>query len=318
MTPTIQSRLADPATRDAAIAELVAAPLRRDAPIRAVDAKAKDLTFRISTAGIDRYNSTIDPKGWKLEQYRSNPVVLWMHCSWDLPIARTKVIDVDDEGLVATPDFSDARKLYPFAGTVEDMLRAELLNASSVSWQPEKYCWNEKRGGIDYIEQSLLEWSIVTVPGNADALLQRSRAEGIDIEPMRAFAERVLRVTGSKDAEAQARAGEAPRLYVFARGDVRVEAPTAKALGRAVEALGMKRADEPAKDEPVAEPVEEPARADAEKCACGHELGADDKFCAACGEKRAEPEAEPDEKEAPAEEEVDAERVLAALSRITT
>lgn len=332
--PSIQSRLADPATRNAAVAEIT----RRDAPARIERAagESKDLTFRISTAGEDRYNSTIDPKGWKLDQYRANPVVLWMHNSWEPPIGRSKMIEADDEGLVAVPEFV-SRDVNPLAGTVEDMLRAGFLNAASVSWQPDKWAYNEKRGGVDFIEQTLLEWSIVTVPGNADALMERSRALGIDTAPMRAFAERVMRATGSKDAEAQARAGEAPRTYVFMNGKVRIESPSMADLIVLSRDLGMaaparlvvteQRADEP-KDEPKDEPVEEPAKEDearadddkaAEKCACGREYGADDKFCAACGEKRAEPSAEDEPVEEPKEEPVrvvDADAVLAALKKI--
>lgn len=311
---TLQQRLADPASRDAAIAELVAKP-SREAPLKVQRAaEGGDLTFRISTAGLDRYNSTIDPKGWKLDQYRLNPVVLWMHDMWTPPVARTKTIEADDEGLVAVPQWAD-RASHPLAGTVEDMVRGGFLNAASVSWDADKYAYNEKRGGIDFLEQTLLEWSIVTVPGNADALVQRARAAGVNVDPLRAFAERVMRATGSKDAEATARAGETPRLFVFARGIERVEAPTVEGLRAAVDALALRRSD----DEEDGE-VENPMQTAA--CDCGREFGAEDKFCAACGKQRAvvEIEIKPDEAEGeqtPPDEEIDAERVMRALAALS-
>ena len=152
------------------------------------------------------------------------------------------------------------------------------------------------------------------------------------MDPMREFAERVMRATGSKDAEAMARGGATPVRYVLVRGDLRVEAPTAKALGRAVKELGLtpgdnitvtqQRADAPDVADPVVEEespegAEQPAPTEgaaATACSCGREYGADDKFCAGCGEKRAE---EPTGDE-PADDDIDAERVLAALARLTT
>lgn len=308
---TFQQRLADPALRAAAIAELVAKP-SREAPLKVQRAaEGGDLTFRISTSGLDRYNSTIDPKGWNLDQYRLNPVVLWMHDMWTPPVARTKTIEADDEGLVAVPQWAD-RVSHPLAGTVEDMVRGGFLSAASVSWDADKYAYNEKRGGIDFLEQTLLEWSIVTVPGNADALVQRARAAGVDVDPLRAFAERVMRATGSKDAEAMARGGEASRLYVFARGIERVEAPTPEGLRAAVDALALRRSDDEIE-------VEQPMQT---ACECGREFAAEDKFCAACGKQRAvvEIEVEPDEAEGeqtPPDEEIDAERVMRALAALS-
>jgi HK97 family phage prohead protease len=325
-----QQRLADPALRAAAIAELVAKPSREAPMTVSRAAESGDETFRISTSGLDRYNSTIDPKGWKLDQYLANPVVLWMHDMWSPPLARSKSVVADDSGLVAVAQWVD-RAVYPLAGTVADMVRGGFLNAASVSWDADKYAYNEKRGGIDFLEQTLLEWSIVTVPGNADALVQRARAEGINMDPMREFAERVMRATGSKDAEALARGGAPPVRYVVVRGDLRVEAPTAKALGRAVKELGLtpgdnitvtqQRADAPDVADPVAEEespegAEQPAPTEgaaAAACACGLEYGDGDKFCAGCGQQRAEPAPTEDEPM----DEARAAEALAILSRLT-
>lgn len=298
-------------TRDARIHMPSSIERAADKPIRVV----------ISTDEVDRYRSVINQDGWHLEPYRANPVVLWMHDYGTPAIARTAKVEVDDKRLVAEPVFPE-RGTYALADTVHDLVRGGFINAASVGWSADEWTYDEELGGMRFIRQTLMEWSFVTVPGNASALVE-ARSLGIDIEPMRAHAEAILKATGSKDAERVARAGEAPRIYVFARGDVRVEAPTAKALGRAVDVLGLKRAD--SKDDPAAEPAAEPASEPtedgADACKCGREYGADDKFCAACGEKRAaEPADEPAATADPAatDDEIDAERVLAALKQLTT
>jgi uncharacterized protein len=296
-------------TRDARIHMPSSIERAADKPIRVV----------ISTDEVDRYRSVINQDGWQLEQYRANPVVLWMHDYGTPAIARTAKVEVDDKRLVAEPVFPE-RGTYALADTVHDLVRGGFINAASVGWSADEWTYDEELGGMRFIRQTLMEWSFVTVPGNAGALVE-ARALGIDIDPMRAHAEAILKATGSRDAERVARAGEKPRLYVFARGDVRVEAPSAKRLARAVEALKLAtatvtRADEPADDKPAEdpppkEPAPEPDETLAMKCACGREYGTDDKFCAACGEKRAEPEP------AATDDEIDAERVLAAIERIT-
>lgn len=300
------------------------------APSSIERAADKPIRVVVSTGDVDRYRSTINQDGWNLDAYRANPVVLWMHDYGTPSIARSGKIAVEDGRLVAEPVFPE-RGTYSLADTVHDLIRGGFINAASVGWSADEWTYDEEMGGIRFIKQTLMEWSFVTVPGNAGALVE-ARALGIDIEPMRAHAEAILKATGAKDAELVARAGEKPRLYVFARGDVRVEAPTAKRLARAVEALRLTIADGPGRiptaekpggNEPAAPvdstradepPAEDAADEPADACKCGREFGADDKFCAACGEKRAAPAAEPE----PAATDVDAERVLAAIQRITT
>lgn len=287
---------------------LVDAIVRAPASIeRAAD---KPIRVVVSTGEVDRYNSVINQAGWNLEQYRANPVVLWMHDYSTPSIARSTKIELDDGRLVAEPVFPE-RGVYALADTVHDLVRGGFINAASVGWQADEWTFDEEMGGVRFLKQTLMEWSFVTVPGNAGALVE-ARAAGIDIDPLRAHAEAILKATGSRAAAEVVRAGEKSRLYVFARGDVRIEAPTAKRLARAVEALGLKRASE---DEPA--PAEEPKEEAADACACGREYGPDDKFCAACGEKR---EADEPTKEEPAATEepepADVDRALARIARI--
>jgi hypothetical protein len=57
------------------------------------------------------------------------------------------------------------------------MVKRGFLRATSVGFRPkrDKYSWNEERGGIDFEEQELLEFSVVPVPSNPEALLSASK-----------------------------------------------------------------------------------------------------------------------------------------------
>ena len=60
-----------------------------------------------------------------------------------------------------------------------------------MGFKPKKWVYNEERRGVDFAEQELLEFSIVPVPANAECLVE-ARAAGIDVEPLRAWAEKTL------------------------------------------------------------------------------------------------------------------------------
>jgi hypothetical protein len=157
------------------------------------DVEARVFEWAISTENPDRENDAISVDGWKLDAYRKNPVVLWAHSHRDLPIATSPNVWPQAVQLRAKADFTKSSELNPLALTVARMIHYKLLNAASVGFRPIIYSNNENRGSwaYDFLEQELLEWSIVPVPANAEAL-QGAKSYGIDIAPLAEFAEKVL------------------------------------------------------------------------------------------------------------------------------
>ena len=144
-----------------------------------------------STDQVDREGDTIDQNGWRLENYRANPVVPWVHDYSQPPVARALETEVDDEGrLVQQWEFTP-RDLYPFGHMVGRMYELGFLNAASVGFDPEEWKFIDERGGLHFEEQELLESSGVVVPANPGAL-ELARDAGIDTEPMREWTERML------------------------------------------------------------------------------------------------------------------------------
>lgn len=151
--------------------------------------------FVISTESPDRDNDTISVSGWKLANFQKNPVVLWAHDYSQLPVARATNVGVVDGKLVADAEFAD----HAFANTVLRMIDGKFLNATSVGFKPMKYLWNETRGGMDFAEQELLEFSIVPVPANAEALIQLAGSD--DAEALRKWAMAVIKSLEPKAEE---------------------------------------------------------------------------------------------------------------------
>ena len=158
-------------------------------PMRAVD-------IVISTDTPDRDRDIIAVEGWDLRSYRRNPVVLFAHDYASLPVARGENVRAEDGKLKATAKFVPA-DIYPFAETIYRMLAGGWMNAASVGFRPLEWNYNEDRHGVDFNRTELLEFSIVPVPANAECLVE-ARAAGVDVEPLKAWAEKTLEWLGHK------------------------------------------------------------------------------------------------------------------------
>jgi len=139
------------------------------------DGQDRTLSFTISTASVDRDSDTINPAGWDLRAYTKNPVVLWAHDYSAFPIGKAVEVTKNASRLQARAEFAK----HEFADTVLMLLKDGFLKATSVGFRPTKFEFNEKRGGVDFIEQELLEFSIVPVPANPEALIE-AQVKGYD------------------------------------------------------------------------------------------------------------------------------------------
>jgi HK97 family phage prohead protease len=203
-------------------------------------AAERAITFVISTGGLDRYNSTIAVKGWKIDAFNKNPVCLWGHDDSIPCIARAETTRVDGGRLVSTAVFA-TREIHPLADTIYQLIKAKFINAASVGWIPLKWQFVDEEGrgfGIDYLEQELLEFSVVNIPANPECLVE-ARSLGIDLKPLMMWAERTLDLGGMT---AVAR-GELERLRRAAdsatSAGYRAPDRALKLFTRAIEDLGL-------------------------------------------------------------------------------
>lgn len=121
------------------------------------------LSFVASTPGIKRDGKDLDPGRWMLDNYRKNPIVLWVHdyMGRRLPIGRADAQIVPGRLSVSIAFDQDD----PFAVEVERKYREGYLNAISVGWDDVQL-----EDGPAY---ELLDISAVPVPGDPDALMER-------------------------------------------------------------------------------------------------------------------------------------------------
>lgn len=115
----------------------------------------------------------IDISGLRFDNYRRNPVVMWAHDaigrspSGGLPIGRTISIANDGAGgIIAEFEFLEDDD---FAQRVRNAWDKGFLQAASISWLPLE-TQPAANGRPRDIRAELLEWSIVSVPADPDAL----------------------------------------------------------------------------------------------------------------------------------------------------
>lgn len=140
----------------------------------------------ISTSALNSYGSRVLTEGVDLEQYRRNPVLLWMHRRYskdDMPIGRIENIRVEGDKIIGTPVFD---KKDPFAAGIAQKWADGFLRMASagltiieLSDAPEHLLPGQTRMTIS--RSKLDEVSIVDIGANDEAL-QLYNAQGLQIK----------------------------------------------------------------------------------------------------------------------------------------
>jgi HK97 family phage prohead protease len=189
--------------------------------VKQLDENGNVFRFIISSSNPDRDKDVIEVGGWHFENYNKNPVVLFGHNYRSLPVATGSPPRVEGDKVLSDADFA-ATKSDAFAETVRQYVKAKVLRASSVGFDPLKWMFNEQRCGYDFVEQELLEWSIVPVPANAEAL-QLAKDLKLDFEPIKQWAINALDYWSEEKGvyvprsilEKAAKVGDSDRVFVI-------------------------------------------------------------------------------------------------------
>ena len=136
------------------------------------------LDFIASTATLDRYHEIIEPSGWRLDSYRSNPVFQNAHNYGDILFTLGKAVSTEvravGERQALCQRIQFAVDVNPVARIAYGLYKGGFLNAVSVGFIPLRWEDGGAKGEPGprrrYIEQELLEVSAVAVPANPDAL----------------------------------------------------------------------------------------------------------------------------------------------------
>ena len=118
-----------------------------------------------TTSSVDRDGDVVDPMGVDLKNFLKNPVLLWGHDAYSLPIGKVTNVNVSSGDITFDAEF--ASKENDFAKKVFDLMKGGFLNAFSIGFIP-----HERENEV-ITRSELLEISVVNVPANPEALMSR-------------------------------------------------------------------------------------------------------------------------------------------------
>jgi HK97 family phage prohead protease len=209
-----------------------------------MDPKTSRAKFVISTENVDRVGDIVRQKGLSLKTYETNNVVLFNH-------RHDAIIGNGHARKSGTTTYGDvefmAAGISPLADTVKAMVGAGVLKATSIGFKPLKYEVRRNEDGyfigLDIKESELLEFSIVTIPANADCL-STAKSLGIDIEHVKQPIEAALDEWDMTPMGVMAPRDILERAYQSAWGGKTISAPansaTTVVIKDVVDAAGKK------------------------------------------------------------------------------
>lgn len=148
--------------------------------IKAVDDEDKDgekvFKIVISTNQVDRYGEIVNQDGIDFTNYLKNPIVLWGHDYYLPPIGKTIELIKQKTKTIAKFVFATTQ----FAQEIKSLVEGGFVNMSSIGFISQDF---DRDKNVHNVSE-LLEFSLVDVPANPGAEMQRSvmiksMAEGI-------------------------------------------------------------------------------------------------------------------------------------------
>jgi HK97 family phage prohead protease len=140
--------------------------------IEQLDDSMKSFVAVASTEDEDRDKDIIRQDGWKLNNFKKNPMVPWMHDYWGVPVARSlrTWVDKSSKRLLFKPQFDEnddmSMKVYnKYKNGFLTSFSVGFRGLESVSRDENDPWW----GGREFTKQELLEISAVTIPANPNA-----------------------------------------------------------------------------------------------------------------------------------------------------
>ena len=147
----------------------------------ALNEATRSITYVVSDETPDRVGDIIAVKGWQIESYKKNPVILWGHDQSIPPIGRGNNVRRRygaQPRLTADIEFAPA-EAHEFADTIYQLAASDFIRATSVGFMPKevKELSDKERKSLGlgkygqfYSKSELMEISVVGVPANPAAL----------------------------------------------------------------------------------------------------------------------------------------------------
>ena len=145
--------------------------------VKEINEEENSIRFVFSTDDEDRHGEIVDQKGWDVNDFMKNPVVLFAHDHHQPAVGQVTELKLnEDSNLEGVIKF--AVEEYDFAKTLFKLYKGKFMRAVSAGFMNNKYEIDEDNDTFTLKENTLLEMSMVNVPANSMAL---AKSVGIDV-----------------------------------------------------------------------------------------------------------------------------------------
>lgn len=148
----------------------------------------------------DRDGEILVIDGMDFKNFKKNPVVLFAHQSRELPIGKVVKVEKDVNKKIVYFDIYFA-KSNPFAETLLQMVDEGILKSTSLGFRVTDWEYDEKKEAFLLTKAEIFEISIVPLPSNQDAVLQKELEDMNEITTkdmsIDALADLVRQLTGT-------------------------------------------------------------------------------------------------------------------------
>ena len=129
---------------------------------------------KFSTADVDRYGEIVDQSGWKLDEFKLNPVILFAHDHMTPAIGKAIEIAVDSDGdLAGAIQFAVKEDTSGLSETIYNLFKGGYMRAFSVGFMNDVMEYDQASDQVTLKINTLLEISACNVPANAFALAEQ-------------------------------------------------------------------------------------------------------------------------------------------------
>ena len=168
--------------------------VRSDAYIEKASKLAEgEVEFVVSTGDVDAHGERINVAGIDVSDFLKNPVVLWGHDGFNLPIAKATKVWKSNGKLMARAMFYLKDE---FANKVYNYIIDGFLNAVSIGGMVKE--WGSD--GMTISELLMKEFSVVSVPANQNALVSNKSLDNGQMSELKALANAYARNMLTKDS----------------------------------------------------------------------------------------------------------------------
>lgn len=146
-------------------------PLHKTFEIQVLSGSDTGGRILINTGALDRDRDRVLPSGMNVDNYTRNPVVQWGHNYRDpwATVGKTTRLDATPDGIIAEFELRPAANDQDPQNIVRLLWEGGWVRTASIGFIPQQGKQNPE-GGMDFSDWELLEWSLVPIPANQDAL----------------------------------------------------------------------------------------------------------------------------------------------------